>query len=125
MDYKIIFDSMPDYVLVQTEGKATTAGFESLIKELTSCPEWIPGTDQILDHRRLDVDEFTSHQLNTVKDIVKSNGKELGNGRVAFVVGSALAHGFSRMYGLAGGEETHGGVGIFRTIEDAASWLKE
>ncbi len=123
MDFTINFDRMPDYVLIQTEGVVEVAGFDRLMAGLTFSPRWVKGTPQIVDHRKLDLDRLRSEDMQRIRIIVESYRDRLGEGKVAFVVGSRAVYGFARMYELVGGGEIHGEVAVFETIEDAARWL--
>lgn|GEM_PF-2522811 len=123
MHFTIDFDRVPDYVLIRTEGVVEVGGFDRLMAELTSSPRWVKGTPQIVDHRELDMDRLSSEHMRRIRLIVESYRDRLGEGKVAFVVGSREVYGFTRMYELVGGGEIHGDVAVFDTVEDAVRWL--
>lgn len=123
MKFNISFEHMPEYVLVQTDGKASVQEFDALLKQLVDAPRWETGTKQLVDHRELKLDHLTIDDMHAIKDVVERYGRKLGKGRCAFVVDNAVGFGISRMYELVGGEGIHGEVGVFYSIDDAAEWL--
>ena len=124
MKFKINFDYMPDYVLIQTQGEASDHDFDDLLTELIDSPKWVVGTRQLVDHRELIMKNLTSNSMQRIRDIVKKHSKKLGNGRCAFVVKDALGFGIARMYELIGGESIHIEVGVFYSLNEAVEWLK-
>ncbi len=125
MEFKINFDSMPEYVLIRTEGEALTRDFDVLLTALVDSPRWITGTDQIVDHRKLMMDNVTPNEVKILEGIVKMHSKKLGNGRCAFIVKSDFEFGMVRMYELMGGGKIHIKVGVFHSINEAVEWLKQ
>ena len=124
MKFKINFDHMPDYVLIQTQGEASDHDFDDLLTELIDSTKWVVGTRQLVDHRELVMKNLTSNSIQRIRDIVKKHSKKLGNGRCAFVVKDALGFGIARMYELIGGESIHIEVGVFYSLNEAVEWLK-
>ena len=124
MKFKINFDHMPDYVLIQTQGEASDHDFDDLLTELIDSTKWVVGTRQLVDHRELIMKNLTSNSMQRIRDIVKKHSKKLGNGRCAFVVKDALGFGIARMYELIGGESIHIEVGVFYSLNEAVEWLK-
>lgn len=123
MKFEIKFDQSPKYVYIQTDGEASVSGLDRLLKDLVNAPEWKPGTMQLVDHRKLKLDKFTSNEMQAVKEIVKANSDKLGNGKCAFVVSNTLGFGLARMYELSGGREVHQEIAVFYKIEEAIEWL--
>ena len=124
MKFKINFDHMPDYVLIQTQGEASDHDFDDLLTELVDSPKWMVGTRQLVDHRELIMKNLSSNSMQRIMDIVKKHSEKLGNGRCAFVVKDALGFGIARMYELLGGENIHVEVGVFYSLNEAVEWLK-
>ena len=124
MKFKINFDHMPEYVLIQTQGEASDHDFDDLLKELVDSPRWVVGTCQLVDHRELIMKNLTPKSMQRIKEIVEKHSKKLGNGRCAFVVKDALGFGVARMYELIGGEGIHVEVRVFYSLNEAAEWLK-
>lgn len=125
MDFRIIFDHMPDYVLIQTAGEATAIDHDRLMKELTSSPEWKVGTNQIVDHRELEVSSLSFDRMSAIQKVVSLYQDRLGKGKVAFLVRNQGIQGFVRMYETIGGKSAHGDIGVFETRKEAVEWLKK
>ena len=125
MKFEINFEHMPDYVLIRTEGEVSVRDFDELLTTLVDSPRWVTGTDQIVDHRKLLIDNLPSDDVLGIEDIVKIHIERLGNGRCAFIVKDALGFGFIRMYELIGGGDIHIKIEIFHSINEAVEWLKQ
>jgi len=125
MKFEINFDNMPEYVLIRTEGEASVRDFDVLLTTLVDSPKWITGTDLIVDHRKLVMDNLTSNAMERIKNIVKKHSKKMSGGRVAFVVKDTLGFGNARMYELIGGDTIHLEVRVFYSIDEAVVWLKQ
>lgn len=123
MKFDINFEHLPDYVLIKTQGEASVEGFNALLSTLVNSPEWIIGTDQIVDHRNLVIDEITPDDVKGVRDVVKIHSNKLGTGRCAFIVSNKLGFGFIRMYDIIGGEKIHNQVEIFHSVKEAVEWF--
>jgi len=125
MKFEINFEYIPDYVLIRTEGEASVRDFDELLTTLVDSPEWVTGTDQIVDHRKLFGGHLTPNDVFKIKNIVKNHSKKLGNGCAAFVVRGDFEHGKVRMYELIGGVSFHFKVRICYSIHKAVEWLKQ
>lgn len=125
MRFEINFENMPEYVLIQTEGEAGVRDFDDLLNELVESPRWVTGTSQIVDHRKLKLDNLDSEAMMQIRDVVGKHSGKLGSGRCAFIVKDDLGFGIARMYDLVGGENLHHGVKVFYSIEDAVEWLRQ
>ena len=125
MKFEINFEHMPDYVLIRTEGEASVSDFDELLTTLVDSPEWVTGTDQIVDHRKLLGGNLTPDTVSGIKNIVKNHSKKLGNGCAAFLVSGDFEQGKVRMYELIGGVSYHFKVRICNSVNKAVEWLKQ
>ena len=125
MRFEINFDQSKEYVYIQTDGEASVSGFDKLLTAIVESPKWIPGTKQLVDHRKLKHDKLTSEDVQKIEAIVKKHGKKLGNGPCAFVVPGPLGFGLVRVYEGLGGEDIHQEIAVFYTIDEAVEWLRD
>ena len=125
MRFEINFEKSSEYVYIKTEGEASVSGFNELLTELIESSDWITGTKQLVDHRKLKLDKLKSVDMGIIRDIVKQHSEKLGNGRCAFVVSGSLGFGFVRMYELLGGNDIHQELAVFYEIDEAVNWLRE
>lgn len=121
----ILYDNLPEYVLLETSGEVSVDGVERMLKQLVESPRWTPGTDQLIDHRKLDVKKLSADDMRKIRDILNRHSLELGRGRCAFVVKDTLGFGLGRMYEMLGGDRIHGDFGVFYSLDDARRWLKD
>ena len=125
MKFEINFEKSPEYVYIQTDGEASVRGFDELLTAIVESPNWITGSKQLVDHRKLKPEKLTPDDVRSIGNIVKKHAEKLGNGRCAFVVSEAAAFGLVRMYECLGGEDIHQESAVFYTIDEAVDWLKD
>ena len=125
MEFEIIFSHLPDYAMITTYGEASVQGFDKLMSTLVNSPEWVTGTKQLVDHRKLSGAHLTTDEIQDIENITKKYGAQLGGGQVAFVVSDAEAFGLIRMYELLGGEDTHSQIRVFYSMNEAVAWLNQ
>jgi len=125
MEFEIMFDHMPEYVLIRTYGEASAHGFDDLLTTLVNSPEWVTGNRQLVDHRKLSAEHLTNDDIQKIESISKKYGEQLAGGHVAFVVSDTVSFGMVRMYEMLGGENTHSKIRVFYSINEAAAWLKQ
>jgi hypothetical protein len=124
MNFILDFESMPDYVLLRTNGSIEVEGVDKMMNDLLNSLEWITGSPQIVDHRELDLTGMAADEMKDIWGIIKNHSERLGDGPCAFVVGDELGFGFARMYDLLGGDSIHSKVEIFYSFKDALYWIK-
>ena len=125
MKFEINFEKSPEYVYIQTDGEASVRGFDELLTAIVESPNWITGSKQLVDHRKLKPEKLTPDDVRSIGNIVKKHAEKLGNGRCAFVVSNTLGFGLIRMYDSLGGDDIHQESAVFYTIEEAVKWLKD
>ena len=125
MKFEINFEKLPEYVYIQTDGEASAQGFDELLTAIVESPNWITGSKQLVDHRKLKPEKLTPDDVQRIGDIVKSHAEKLGNGRCAFVVSNTLGYGLIRMYDCLGGDDVHQESAVFYTVDEAVKWLTD
>lgn len=125
MHFEISFDHMPEFVLIRTGGEATVQDFDVLLTQLVNSAEWIPGTSQLVDHRRLVLESLDYSAMEAIRGVMANYTGELGSGRCAFVVGDELGFGMARMYDMLGGDAVHAGIGVFYSMDEAMEWIRK
>jgi hypothetical protein len=123
MKYEFDLNLSRGYICIRTYGEASVRGFEKLMTEIADLPNWKPETNLLIDHRKLNSSNFSSDEMDEVKDLVTEKKEIIGNGRCAFVVSNKLGYGIARMYGLLGGEFIHAEIDVFYSEDEAIAWL--
>jgi hypothetical protein len=116
------FTNMPYYVVVTTEGSAEVEGFLNLIANLISSPEWRVGSNQIVDHRSLDLSGLKYEHIEMIKYYVSCFMKKLGYGKQAFVTNGIS----SFLAGIYYSEVTFPydcDTRVFSTVQEAREWI--
>ena len=70
MKYEFSFNPSRGYICIRTYGEASVRGFEKLMTETADSPNWKPGTNLLIDHRKLNSRNFSSDEMDEVKDLV-------------------------------------------------------
>jgi len=124
MDFEIEWVD-PSLVICRTSGVGTVKGYEALMRALTSDPQFRPGVDLITDHTNVDISALTAAEVEQVAGLrVQFLGTMAG--RAAGVVGpnSPMRYGLGRMFEAYIESGAGAGVEIFKTVEEAMTWLR-
>jgi len=64
MKYEFSFNPSRGYICIRTYGEASVRGFEKLMTEIADSPNWKPGTNLLIDHRKLNSRNFSSDEMD-------------------------------------------------------------
>ena len=120
--HKFDFTNMPDYVVVTTEGSAEVDGFLNLIANLISSPEWTVGSNQIVDHRSLDLSGMTYEHIEMIEYYVSCFMKKLGYGKQAFVT-TGISSFLAGIYYSEVTSPYDCDTRAFSTVQGAREWI--
>jgi hypothetical protein len=122
MSYRI--DSDRRVVLTKAWGVLTDQDILNHKARLLSDPAIEPGTVQLSDVRGVERLEVTPAGIRAMVRHDTANAGRLPGHRLALVANADLVFGMARMYQQTGSHDD-GGVGVFRTMEEAETWLFE
>jgi hypothetical protein len=120
--YRIDADS--NLLNVQVDGKIVPDDVVRYRSRLLSDPEFIPGTNTLVDCRNASTEGLTSGDLRFLADDVQSRRRLLGRAKCAVLVATDAAFGMMRMY-EACSLESPVAVRVFRDEGEALVWLSE
>lgn len=99
---------------------ATEAG--DAYRKAMHSPDWVGGFDEIADVRNADLSALTASVFMEVGQLTEELVPEGEVQRTAVIATEDFAYGMSRMYQQLNAE-TREAVKVFRTAEEAATWL--
>ncbi len=106
-------------------GEAKAEVFGELLDALFVHPEWKKGTPVIHDQTKLTATHFTSDDIATIVRSCASRNAQFGEGKFAIIAPSDLVYGFSRMWSSMLEENWTAPTRVFRSFEEAQTWLLE
>lgn len=117
------YDKEKDILFTSLTGVVTITEIENVIQEVLQKGEFSPDVDTLVDISNLNFDEIDANFLNRVISLEKQNVHRAG-ARVAFVAGSDLDYGMSRMY-ISLSDELPKTSRVFNSHAEGETWLLE
>lgn len=110
---------------VTTQGRGSVEGIVAFLDDIVAHAQWRPGLNVLLDHRRLDIDAITVEDIDRISAHFQKIGPQLGDGRIALVMGRDIDFGIARAWELVTRKYVDMAIGVFRSIEEARTWLDQ
>ena len=95
-----------------------------MIEQIIIDPKWKPGMNIIADFREVDVRGVSVKEIYEAKDLHTQYNDLAGEGKIATILGSNLAYGFSRMYQAIAGTDVKSRIMTFRDYENGVDWIQ-
>lgn len=87
-------------------------------------PEWRPGINLFYDYRDTDFSTITLEALRGIVAFHESNSELIGDGRMAFLMGTPRDFGFARQYEMVSEGRVQSRVRVFLDEEKARNWIE-
>lgn len=114
-------ESDSSIVYVDVTGSPSTAEMCEAIDRVVADPDFQAGFGLLSDHRRLDV-PATTDQVHAILGRLTEHKSAFGTIRWAIVVDRTASFGMMRMLSVLA-EEVPARVEVFRSVDEAKSWL--
>jgi len=111
------------YFLVTTSGPANPDVYEEALDAILTHPDWRPGHSYIFDHTSLDASQMTKSDVERIAEIARTRRNRYHVGKSAMVAPNDVAYGFGRMVIVYAEDEARIPANIFRTLDEAVSWV--
>ena|SRR5947209_102767 len=127
MKWTVDTASLPEYLLVSTEGKPSIVDTTALWTELLAGEYWQSGTCVLFDNRKMDAyptDGSGSAMISQALDYFQTCSEKIGDSRLAVLIARRENFVFHRQFQY--GVSLRGmpaNVQIFYNEDDAKSWL--
>jgi hypothetical protein len=112
-------------LVVTTHGVADIPGIFAFLDDIVSHPQWVPGMQILVDHRDLNLNKIAQDGIREVSRYFANLSLNLGNGKIAFVLNRDIDFGIARAWELMTADDVEISIYMFRSIEDARTWLDE
>lgn len=123
MRYEIL--SFDDFLEVRTYGNAELQGFKDFIQAFVTHKDWRTGGALLVNHSELNAASLTNNEISEMADFTKPFLPQIGRAKIALLVMRDLEYGMGRVWQVFASEGRESVSGIFRSREEAISWLKE
>ncbi len=125
MAFQVIVRKMDGYLSATFEGDLNFANFQKAYEVVLKSPDFTKGINLLWDIRKVDPSNLKFEDISAIAKHVTGNAKERGAGyRSAILITTDFGYGLSRQY-LALMEKPMGQLSIFKSLEEAESWLTE
>ena len=124
MEYTIEFDGTPQDVTITSNGLADEQGLVGFVRDLVSDSRFRPGMLILVDHLAVDASKVTSSALRAQAEAVIKHAEEFGDSKVAIVIPTPLAFGYSRMWESYVAGRTRIESHVFYSRAEGLEWLE-
>ena len=124
MDHRVQWGGDPEDIYVQAYGKATLAGLDAMTQEALADPRFRPGMKILLDYALLDWSGMSAQDVRARAAAAVRIGRQLGDARIAIIVGRPVEFGVGRMAQAYTEESLAAEIGLFYSAEEAREWLR-
>lgn len=123
MDWKLNFRD--DEILeMKTSGVFSFDDLTKMVEQVIVNPKWKPGMNIIADFRELDVKGINVKEIYEAKNLHIQYDDIAGHGKIATILGSNLAYGFSRMYQSITSTHVKSRIMTFRDYDNGMEWIQ-
>ena len=123
MDWNLNFRD--DEILeMKTYGIFAFDDLERMVKQVIVDPKWKPGMNVIADFREVDVRSMNIKEIYEAKNLHVQYNDIAGEGKIATILGSNLAYGFSRIYQSITCSDVKSRIMTFRDYENGIDWIQ-
>lgn len=110
---------------VKSSGDAELQCFKDLMEDLFSHEQWRPDGTVLVDHTELNTAPLSTEELLEIATFGKVYRKQVGKTKFAILVNRDLEFGMGRMWQVFTTDGRESLRRIFRSRDEAVSWLKE
>jgi hypothetical protein len=122
MDWKLNFRD--DEILeMKTSGIFSFVDLTKMIEQVIENPKWKPGMNIIADFREIDVKGMNVREVYEAKNLHVQYNDLAGEGKIATILSSNLAYGFSRVYQSITSEYVKSKIMTFRDYDNGLDWI--
>jgi hypothetical protein len=121
MKYEVLYHD--GFFEVKTSGNAECEGFREFVDLLLSHEKWKPGTAFLLNHSELNAGPLTVDDVHYIAEVRVRPRAQFGQAKCAVLVSRDLEYGLTRMWEVFIDGKWDAIVEIFRSRDEAISWL--
>jgi hypothetical protein len=125
VEYDILWDGDPEDVLVTTSGDASVDDLHSWVREAMADPRFRHNLKVLIDHTNMRWWALSTDEIERRAGLIRADAERVGQQRVAFVVGSPVDYGVTRMLRSMIAPASLIELEIFDTAEAARDWLRK
>lgn len=123
MDWKLIFRE--DEILeMKPSGVFSFADLTKMIEKVVVDPKWKPGMNVIADFRDVDVKGVNVKEIYEAKNLHVLYNDIAGEGKIATILSSNLAYGFTRVYQAISSTHVKSKIMPFMDYENGIDWIQ-
>ena len=123
MDWELNFRE--DEILeMKTSGIFSFDDLTKMVEQVMDDPKWKPGMNVIADFRDVDVKGVNVNEIYRAKNLHVQYNDMAGEGKIATILSSNLAYGFSRVYQSISNSHVKSRIMSFRDYENGIDWIQ-
>jgi succinyl-CoA synthetase alpha subunit len=123
MSYRFSFEEDGNVLIIVFEGEISPEEEAEVIREPLADPRFKPGAKILVDRTRARM-TMTPQHVRPQIELIRQNLAKLGEPQVAIVASADYDFGMVRMFEMTAEDEIPHDLMVFRTVEEACSWLE-
>ena len=123
MKWSIEYQEKLQFAVITYEGQLVVEDCIKAIAELLFRDFWQPGSNLLVDCRRVAFKDIGLDDLRKVLDFHRTKNELIGTGKVAVMVDSLCHYGIARQYELLAADLVHTEIMVFRDEVETVRWL--
>ena len=124
MEYRILWDEIPNCVIIKAYGVASMQGIVDFHSDYLCDSRWKPGMNILCDFRVLLADHFDKEDIQTISRLVEDARNKIGDGRMAVAQPDITSFGLTRMFEMVTEGKTRLNIMVFYSYDDALLWIQ-
>ena len=123
MDWTLNFRD--DEILeMKTSGIFSFDDLTKMVEQVIEDPKWKTGMNVIADFRDVDVKGLNVKEIYEAKNLHVQYNDIAGEGKIATILNSNLAYGFSRIYQAISSTHVKSRIMTFRNYDSGVDWIQ-
>lgn len=123
MQHRLAIDPSHRLAYVQLIGRVNTRHLLEMTMYVLQHPDWEPGYNELWDGLRVTETQIDLEEIRAALEVDKDFEDQVGNGRVAAVVGRGLDHTIGKLYQGMARKLSARQYEVFWTMDGALEWL--
>ncbi|MBS1797776.1 MAG: hypothetical protein JSS81_28400 [Acidobacteria bacterium] len=123
MNWNVTYIENENYVKVTAEGAFTLEGCIGMKEDFLARDFWRPGMNILIDYRLTTFSNLKLDVLRAASAFHEKVGKQIGNGRMAFLMKSLHDFGLARQYQIITEDLVPSQLYVFLDEDKAVQWL--
>ncbi|MFH1645451.1 MAG: hypothetical protein ABIB11_03430 [Candidatus Omnitrophota bacterium] len=123
MRFNITYQKDSHFFYVVTDGEMSYQAFKDMSEAILSQDNFVPGSNVLFDHRKLDFSKVSSSDITSIKDFHFANEARIGSGKSAMLIPKDKRDMWFKMWQMDERRVVSNTVKVFSDYDEAEEWI--